>query len=473
MARFQNIVSGIGGRLFKHGSAEPGKPLNKASYIELFFDLTFIFCMRSILPIVADVETGSVDWYSYYTFWFTFALMLQIWFNSTIYMNRFGTGGVRDIIFLFTTMFLLSVMTRAISTGWERYAIYNVCWVLICLNTMVHWALQYRRLANPSPQLVRDTRLVMGVLGAQMILVLASHLLPKNPAQVVCLLALLLGFVFWYAGSREPLGEENRDHLAERCALLMILTFGETIVGLGNGVPTNLNLFTPITYFLLVIGMFLVYLNEIVNLLDLERLGSGRLYMALSAWMTFCVANVTAGFELSLKSMDLMGVTGDIYFGISVAVFLLSFFLFTPFNRYRRPSVGWNVARAAACLLVLAHSSTLAISARRLLGGIASTAAHTPEEVFVQLGYAMPIIAVAAVYAVLSIDRIAVRRERRRRRLAEARLAELAAAAPEAAIDSDAPPTAVDSAASNGPAAPRAGASPAERTDHDRANPAV
>ena len=451
MGRARNIVSGIGGRLFKHGTAEPGKPLNKASYIELFFDLTFIFCMRSILPIVADVETGSVDWYSYYTFWFTFALMLQIWFNSTIYMNRFGTGGVRDIIYLFTTMFLLSVMTRAISTGWERYAIYNVCWVLICLNTMVHWALQYRRLAKPSPQLVRDTKLVMGVLGAQMILVLLSHLLPKSPAQVVCLIALLLGFVFWYAGSREPLGEESRDHLAERCALLMILTFGETIVGLGNGVPTNLNLFAPITYFLLVIGMFLVYLNEIANLLDLERLGSGRLYMALSAWMTFCVANVTAGFELSLKSIDLMGVTGDIYFGISVAVFLLSFFLFTPFNKYRRPSLGWNVARAVACLLVLAHSSTLAISARRLVSGIAGTAALPPEEVFIQLGYAMPIIAVAAVYAVLSIDRIAVRHERRRRRLAEERLAELAAAVPAEPSDSVAPAAAAAAAA---PAAP-------------------
>ena len=88
--------------------------LKKATYIELFFDLVLIFCMRSILPVLTEAESGVVDWYTYYTFCFTFVLMLQIWFNSTVLMNRFGIGGKRGVAYLVTDMFLLMGMARAI-----------------------------------------------------------------------------------------------------------------------------------------------------------------------------------------------------------------------------------------------------------------------------------------------------------------------------------------------------------------------
>ena len=91
--------------------------LNKATYIELLFDLVLIFCMRSILPVLTEAESGVVDWCTYYTFCFTFVLMLQIWFNSTVMMNRFGTGGKSGVAYLVTDMFLLMGMTRAISVN--------------------------------------------------------------------------------------------------------------------------------------------------------------------------------------------------------------------------------------------------------------------------------------------------------------------------------------------------------------------
>ena len=268
--------------------------LNRATYTELFFDLVFIFCIRSILPLITSADDSASDWYSYYTFWFTTALMLQIWFNSTIFMNRFGTGRLPDIVFLFTNMFLLFVMTQAISTSWEHYLIYNVCWILVIVNTIAHWLVRYFLIANPSEQITRDTRLAVITLGIQALLVLFSHALPKNPAQVVCLVALLTGYLFWYAGGKNQMNEENRKHLVERCALLIILTFGETLVWFGGGFGTYEELYTPIMHFLLIVGMFLVYLNEIMNVLDPGKLRGGKIYMAITAWLTFCLVNVTA-----------------------------------------------------------------------------------------------------------------------------------------------------------------------------------
>ena len=389
------------------------KPLKKASFVELFFDLVFIFCMRSILPIITAAEGEVVDWYTYYTFTFTFVLMLQIWFGSTIFMNRFGSGGPSDIVYLFTTMFLLFVMTQAISTSWDYYVIYNVCWILIIVNTMVHWLIRFSLIAKPTKAMIRDTKQVIGSLGIQAALVALSHLFPHNPAQVVCLIALLFGFAFWFAGTKDRLSHANREHLAERCALLMVLTFGETLIGYSHVVTTELNLFSPIMYFLLIGGMFLVYLHEITNLLDLHSLGSGRAFMAISAWLTFCVANVTAGFELSLEGKQLIFMDGGFYFGLSVVLFLLSIMLFIPLNAHRRPPLWWMGARVAACLLVLAQTFYISLSARNLVTGMlghGSGATLSGEGI----AAAMMMLSVAAVYVVLLIDRIALKRMKKR-----------------------------------------------------------
>ena len=431
MGFLNRVTAAASSKMSQWRESHKHRPLKKASFVELFFDLVFIFCMRSILPIITDFEGGVVDWYTYYTFTFTFVLMLQIWFSSTIFINRFGSGGPSDIVYLFTTMFLLFVMTQAISTSWENYVIYNVCWILFIVNTMVHWYIRFKLISNPTKEMVRDTKLVLIFLGIQAALIAASHLFPHNPAQVVCLIALLFGFAFWFAGTKERLNHANREHLAERCALLMVLTFGETLIGYSHVVTTDLNLFAPIMYFLLIAGMFLVYLNEIVNLLDLHALGSGRAFMAISAWLTFCVANVTAGFEMSLTGKHLMFMDGGFYFGLSVVLFLLSIMLFIPLNRHRRPPLWWKGARIAACLLVLAQTFFISLSARTLVTGMLARGAEVAPsgEGFAA---AMMMLSVAAVYVVLAIDRIALRRMKQRlSEEAQAKAEEAASDAPE------------------------------------------
>ena len=134
--------------------------------------------------------------------------------------------------------------------------------------------------------------------------------------------------------------------------------------------------------------------------------------MAISAWMVFCVANVTAGFDMAARDMSLMGMDGDVYFGISVLVFLLSFFMYNPFCKDKRLSIKWTIARIVACMLVLLQTSGVAVGTKRLL----EQTSLSPEVVasgFYFMSTAMMVIAVAAVYAILTIDRIAVRRERK------------------------------------------------------------
>ncbi|MBE6464903.1 MAG: low temperature requirement protein A [Eggerthellaceae bacterium] len=409
-------------------SSRAHQSLSKATLVELFFDLVLVFCIRTIGGVLTDVEGSNIDWYTYYTFCFTFVLLIQIWFNSTVFMNRLGVGGLPDIVFLFTTMFLLIVMTQAISTSWEHYAIYNICWVLITVNMAVHWLIRYRHMAHPTEQMKRDTRMVMVALGIQAILVLASHALPKNPAQIVCLVALLSGFSFWNVGGKDELNEENREHLTERCALLMVIMFGETLINFGAKVGTDLDLFRPIMHFLIIAGMFLIYINEIANLFDTDSLHGGRLYMAISAWLTFCVANLSVGYELATDGFSLMGLGGNAFFCLCIAVYLLSFLLFLPFNKYKHPSKKWIVARIIASLLVFMQTSTVVSAAQSFLTetGFLGVTAETAEIVMMRV---MMIVAVIAVYAVVVIDRIALRRAKAKAALEASEECEMAESA--------------------------------------------
>lgn len=131
--------------------------------------------------------------------------------------------------------------------------------------------------------------------------------------------------------------------------------------------------------------------------------------MAITAWLTFCVANVTAGFEMTVDPTIIMGIAGDVFLGLSIAVFMLSFFLLTPFNKYRFTSKRWVVARVVACVLVLSLTSAVAVATQQLL---TSTVLSQVEftDVSAALGHVMMLIAVLAIYTVLTIDRIAVRR---------------------------------------------------------------
>lgn len=47
-----------------------------------------------------------------------------------------------------------------------------------------------------------------------------------------------------------------------------------------------------------------MYLNQVNHAIDLKNLGGGKRYMALSAWLTFCLANITAGFELMFEGKE-------------------------------------------------------------------------------------------------------------------------------------------------------------------------
>lgn len=347
------------------------KNLNRASLIELFFDLVFIFCLRQLIPLIADSQDIVVSWYTFYTFCFTIVLLLQIWFTVTQFMNCFGTGGPLDVLYLITNVFLLIIMSQAASVTWELYLVYNTCWMLILLNGCVHWAVRYKLARTTDPQRAHIVKRTVAIMGAQIIVIFISNFFSSVPGQVMCFIALALGFFSWSGRDGRHMNIDRYSHLAERGSLLVVMTFGETLIAAGTYTGAQNHIVSGLLHVLIILVMFLIYVIELDRALDVTKLGSGLGFMAITTWQTFVAANYTAAFELMAEGKSLWIMDGSLYFSLSLAVFLLSFFFYLPFNRKgRKPGKRWIAARAVVCLACLAASQVFVATTSSMLGSI-------------------------------------------------------------------------------------------------------
>lgn len=372
----------------------------KTIYVELFFDLVFVFCMNNILPIMTASAEGNITWYTFYTFSFTSLLLLQIWFDVTIFMNRFGTGGVLDLPFLIVNAFLLIIMSQTISTGWEHFRIYNGCWILILLNCILHWFIRYKLILKSSKRYRALVYRTMGIMALQALLVLIGTFSGSFWGQVIALIAVITGFFSWSGRDARFMNSGHYHHLTERCALVMVMMFGETLVEMGTYSGARDHMLTGLLYLLMITMMFLIYIVEYNRALDYTKLRNGLGLMAITTLQTYVLAVCTVAFDLMINGKDLWLMNGSHFFSLSIAVFLLSFFFYLPFNKpghfETKRIVVWRVVLCVSCLLFSRATISALTSYVVSAGGIAITTEQLNGGIFL-VATSMSFILVLAV----------------------------------------------------------------------------
>lgn len=136
-------------------------------------------------------------------------------------------------------------------------------------------------------------------------------------------LAVGIGLVAWSAPlfSKRPV---HFDHLAERISLLVVITFGEMVVGITGYFTTSSKPFFGMMVFLVVFGLFLIYVFDYYNYLDREIKTSGIGYTLLNIPLIFGANNITMALEAMLTS-DAGTWPKTLYLVISMLVYMLGF----------------------------------------------------------------------------------------------------------------------------------------------------
>lgn len=321
------------------------------SNIELFYDLIFVYCISVLTSLCHHVEGGFLDLGTWLIFLFSYLAVLQVWFFTTLLMNRFGEQSASDNLCLFVNMFLLYFMASGIQSDWASSAhVFNLSWALILANQALHWELKRQTISNLDASDLRMIDHTVITLVAQALIALAASFLPFRLSVSASWVALLLGCTVWGWSSAYKAKSSRFAHIAERCSLLTIVAFGEMVVTLSTYIGNTSSLVYPIFVFTLMVGLFLIYIFEHDNMLDHHHPTHGMAYMTISAWLIICLGNLTVALEyMTIREVDTM--PKSIFLNGCLVAYLFSSFAIA---RYNKPEFSVSPAYAAGRLVACA-----------------------------------------------------------------------------------------------------------------------
>lgn len=243
----------------------PGHNDHKVSFVELFFDLVFVFTIIQLshtlshhFSVSGFLETlllGIAVWWIWiYTTWVT------NWLDP-------DKSSVRNMLFFL--MFLGLLMSTSIPDAFgERGWLFASAYVAIqlCRSAYMLYALK-----GTDTQNYRNFIRITVWLAVSSPLWIAGAFFQHEQRLLIWTLALTLEFISPALGFRVPgLGHSSEkdwkvsgEHMAERCALFIIICLGETILVMGGNfteiAPSPINLIAFAVTFMTTISFWWLY----------------------------------------------------------------------------------------------------------------------------------------------------------------------------------------------------------------------
>jgi len=273
----------------------------KVEYLELIYDLIFVYLIGRNNSILHYVEGGFVTGEVFLAYVLCSFAVIQIWNFSTFYINLYGRNGVRDHVFLFTNMYLLYHMADGISTGWQgSFDRFCVAWALILVNIGAQHLIEMRNhRAEPwvLEMLKRKAAIILGEAIVVFIHMLVFHLTGVSIAYVPILFGILATAL---SGKVNMLVPVDFMHLSERAMLYVVFTFGEMIISITPYFEDNISavsLYFSAMAFLIVAGLFLSYEVLYNKIVDRELITNGTGYMLIHVFLIFALNNISVALE--------------------------------------------------------------------------------------------------------------------------------------------------------------------------------
>ncbi len=274
----------------------------KVEYLELIYDLIFVYLIGRNNSLIHHVENGFISAGVYATYLLCTLIALFIWYQTTLFINRYGTNGRLEHIGIFINMYLLYYMAEGTRVNWQGYYLrYNMAWGLIFLNLAFMYYRKLREISQNAPWEavhIKNIIRVMLIMGG---IVFLSIPIYHTTGIAFSPVVLLYGLVDVIRNRHvNNLVAVDFSHLSERAMLFVVFTFGEMIVGLALYFEGEVN-FWGIYYsamvFALVVGLFLSYEFFYDHIIDREGSWNANLYMMIHIFLIVALNNITVGLE--------------------------------------------------------------------------------------------------------------------------------------------------------------------------------
>lgn len=338
------------------------KDEKRVEYLELIYDLIFVYIIGRNNSLLHNLENGFVSGTTFLAYVLCTLAIIQIWNFSTFYINKHGRNGLRDHIALFVNMYLLYYIGEGTRLHWESFQNqYHTAWALILLNIGLQYAIELRN-HKGRPAEEQSIRRMMSVLFGEALLVLAAIPVYNRTGMALAAVPIVFGMVMTRVFSNESKAEMiDFPHLSERAMLYVVFTFGEMIITVASYFDGDFSLnsvYFSAMCFLIVAGLFLCYEWLYDHIIDREMRTTGITYMLIHIFLIFGLNLITTSLEFMRNEAVLLWPKMLLLIGALVLYFICLFAL----QHYAKPEL-----KLCRRFIVPIAAATLAFIALMLL----------------------------------------------------------------------------------------------------------
>jgi low temperature requirement protein LtrA len=204
----------------------------RVTWVELFFDLVFVFCVTQTVTLVH----GHLDLASAASALLVFWLVWWAWTQFTWALNAANTDHPRVQLAMLTAtavaFFLAVGIPRALGDGALWFAVTYVAVRVIGLAV-------YFWVASSDPLQWRAVRVFALLSAAGLIAVLAGAVVGGSGQYICWTLAITLDLLAAGVAGQLEGWNLHPDHFAERHGLIVIIALGETLIVAASGLVTT------------------------------------------------------------------------------------------------------------------------------------------------------------------------------------------------------------------------------------------
>ena len=326
----------------------------RVEFSELFYDLVFVFAISKVTTLIDHLHNGILTWNSFLDFFMAVLVLTDSWMIQTDYTNRYGKNSLFNMLIMFINMGLLLFISNLIKDDWQQYFHY-VCWAIGTLTLTLFFQYLVEFFRKSTDDVNRESiKGFLWITGLGSLGVYLAALLPIYIGVYILYASILLTFI-------TPITSISKDdhfqivlpHLIERISLLVIITFGEMIMGLVNFFTIENFSIYSVLYFIIMLSLFLFYFVQFDHAIDEESNQKGLflIYSHYPIFIGLLMMTVSMSFLLNPET-NLLFATSFFYIGIGL--FQAAVLANGPYNKhYLRYSKSYYCVQATLYLAAL------------------------------------------------------------------------------------------------------------------------
>lgn len=326
----------------------------RVNYSELFYDLVFVFAISKVTALIHHLHNGILTWNSFLDFLIATLILIDSWMIQTDYTNRYGKNSLFNIVIMFINMGLMLFMSNMIGYNWQQW-FYYTCWAVgtLTLTLFFQYLVEFFRKSTDNT----DRESIKGFLwltGLGSLGVYLAALFPIYVGVYIFIASILLTFIVpIFLITKDEHFQVNLPHLIERVSLLVIITFGEMVVGLASFFTVeNFSIYSVLN-FVIMLSLFLFYFGEFDHAID-EGSSQKGLFVIYSHYPIFIglmLMTVSMGYLLNPEANLLVAIS---FFYIGIGLFQAAVLANGPYNKnYLRYPRSYYCAQATLYLAAL------------------------------------------------------------------------------------------------------------------------